>query len=410
MNSFEFYLLQSSFSFMIFYLFYMARLKKETMHHMNRFYLLMAGIFSVTLPLFRFSLPPGDVGRTITVYLEPVLIGGNTKAADYGISLNSILLVTYLLVSAALLIRFLWRLYEITKLGDYTAPVIIEGHKTILLDEGHSPFSFFKTIFLPKGNLEDPALSTLILHEEAHIKSLHSLDIVFFEVLTIILWFNPFVWLMKKELEAQHEFIADTEVISKGTDSIEYKSTLLNFAFRAGGNAVTNNFNSLLKRRFEMLAKEKSSKYAKLKFLLSIPLMMLVVIFFGMTNGGRDITAIAMTSQAADTSLQQEEPYTFVDQMPTYPKGPDALLEFISSNVVYPQAAKKDGIQGKVIVGFIIEKDGSMSDIKVLKGIGGGCDEEAVRVTKLMGKWNPGIQKGKPVRVRMVMPYQFKLQ
>lgn len=410
MNSFEFYLLQSSFSFMIFYLFYMARLKKETVHYMNRVYLLMAGIFSITVPLFRFSLPSGDAGRTITLYLEPVLIGSSTKAADSGIDPYYLLWTGYLIISAALLARFLWRLYQISKLGDYSAPVIIQGHKTILLDEGHSPFSFFKTIFLPKGNLEDPALSTLILHEEAHIKSLHSVDIIFFEALTILLWFNPFVWLMKRELEAQHEFIADTEVINNGTDSTEYKSTLLNFAFRAGGNSMTNNFNSLLKRRFEMLAQKRSSKNAKVKFLLSIPLMMLVVMFFGMTNGGRDITAIAKTSPAADTSLQQEEPYTFVDQMPSYPGGVNAVLEFISSNVVYPQAAKKEGVQGKVMVGFIIEKDGSMSDIKVVKGIGGGCDEEAVRVTKLMGKWNPGMQKGKPVRVRMVMPYQFKLK
>ncbi|MCU7496044.1 MAG: M56 family metallopeptidase [Ignavibacteria bacterium] len=404
MNSFEFYLLQSSFSFMIFYLFYMARLKKETMYQMNRMYLLTSGIFSITLPLFRFSLPSGEAGKTITYYLEPVLTGGGIKAADSGIDINSVLWVAYIVVSLALLVRFFWRLYQITKLGDYSAPIMIEGHKTILLDEGQSPFSFFKTIFLPKGNLEDPALSTLILHEEAHIKSLHSLDIVFFEAVTISLWFNPFVWLMKKELEAQHEFIADTEVIDKGLDSIEYKSTILTFAFRPGGNPMTNNFNSLLKRRFEMLAQEKSSKYAKLKFLLSVPLMALVIMFFGMTNGGRDIT-----TSLAETSFQDEEPYTFVDEMPSYPKGQDALLTFISGNVVYPAKAKKEQIQGKVIVGFIVEKDGSLSDIKVLKGIGGGCDEEAIRVTKLMGKWNPGKDKGKPVRVRMVMPYQFKL-
>lgn len=410
MNSFEFYLLQSSFSLMLFYPFYMTQLKKETAHNLNRMYLLLAGLFSVTVPLFRFSLPAGDVGKTFTLYLSPVLVGNSTKAADNGIDLASLLWIAYITVSAVLLIRFLWKLYQISKLGDYSAPVIIQGHKTILLDDGHSPFSFFNTIFLPKGNLSDPALSTLLLHEEAHIKSLHSLDIIFFEAVTILQWFNPFVWLMKKELLAQHEFIADTEVINNGTDTTEYKTTLLAFALNPGGNSMTNNFNSLLKRRFEMLAKEKSPENAKLKFLLSIPLIMLVMIFFGMTNGGRDITAIAGASLSADSSHQQEEPYTMVDEMPTYPKGPDELLRFISSNVVYPQVAKKAGIQGKVMISFIIEKDGSMSNIKVEKGIGSGCDEEAVRVTKLMGKWNPGKLHGKPVRVRMVLPYKFKLQ
>ncbi|HEX2866788.1 MAG TPA: M56 family metallopeptidase [Ignavibacteriales bacterium] len=404
MNSFQFYLIQSSVSFMLFYLFYMARLKKETAHNLNRIYLLSAGIFSITVPLFRFSLPAGDAGRTFTLYLKPVLAGSSTKAADSGFDLSIFLWITYLTVSAVLLVRFLWRLYQISKLGDYDRPVIIQGHKTILLDEGHSPFSFFKTIFLPKKNLEDPNLSTLIIHEEAHIKSLHSLDIILFEAITILQWFNPFVYLMKKELLAQHEFIADTEVINNGTDTTEYKTTLLAFAFRPGGNSMTNNFNSLIKRRFEMLAKEKSPKTAKLKFLLSFPLVLLVMVFFGMTNGGRDLSSFT------EKSLQDEKPYTVVDQMPAYPGGADALLRFISSNVVYPKAAKKAGTQGKVMISFIIEKDGSMSNIKVLNGIGDGCDEEAVRVTKLMGKWNPGMQKGKPVRVQMVLPFQFKLQ
>lgn len=404
MNSFEFYLLQSSFSFMLFYPFYMTQLKKETAHQLNRMYLLLAGFFSVTVPLFRFSFPAGNVGKTFTLYLSPVLAGNNTKVTDSGIDPGFLLWVAYTTVSAALLIRFLWRLYQISKLGDYDSPVIIQGHKTILLDEGHSPFSFFNTIFLPKGNLTDPALSTLILHEEAHIKSLHSLDIILFEAITILQWFNPFVWLMKKELLAQHEFIADTEVINKGTDSGEYKTTLLAFALSPGGNSMTNNFNSLLKRRLEMLAKEKSPRNAKLKFLLSIPLMLLVIIFFGMTNGGRDLSTFT------EKSLQEEQPFTFADEMPTYPGGTDGLMRFISGNVVYPKAAKKAGTQGKVMLSFIVEKDGSLSNIKVEKGIGNGCDEEAVRVTKLMGKWNPGKQKGKPVRVKMVLPYQFKLQ
>lgn len=152
-----------------------------------------------------------------------------------------------------------------------------------------------------------------------------------------------------------------------------------------------------------MLAKEKSPQNAKLKFLLSIPLMLLVVFFLGMTNSGRDLKGFT------ERSLQEEEPYRFVDEMPAYPGGVDALHSFISSNVVYPQKAKQEQIQGRVMVGFIVEKDGSVSNVKVLKGIGGGCDEEAVRVTKLMDKWTPGKQKGKPVRVEIVVPFEFKL-
>jgi protein TonB len=101
---------------------------------------------------------------------------------------------------------------------------------------------------------------------------------------------------------------------------------------------------------------------------------------------------------------------TWVPEMPHYPGGEEALAEYISSNIVYPELARKAGIQGKVITSFTIERSGNISNIKIEKGIGGGCDEEAIRVISAMGKWQPGKQNGNPVRVRMMIPISFKLQ
>ena len=84
-------------------------------------------------------------------------------------------------------------------------------------------------------------------------------------------------------------------------------------------------------------------------------------------------------------------------------------MEYLSSNIKYPEEAKEKGISGRVFIQFVIEKDGSVSNVKVMKGIGGGCDEEAVRVVKAMPKWKPGKQKGKPVRVNYILPVSFKL-
>lgn len=106
----------------------------------------------------------------------------------------------------------------------------------------------------------------------------------------------------------------------------------------------------------------------------------------------------------------KEEAFTYVEEMPSYPEGQDELLRYIASNVVYPEIAKRAQVEGKVLVGFVVEKSGAITEVKVVKGIGAGCDEEAVRVCKLMEKWRPGKQNGKPVRVRMVIPFQFKLQ
>jgi TonB family protein len=101
--------------------------------------------------------------------------------------------------------------------------------------------------------------------------------------------------------------------------------------------------------------------------------------------------------------------YQIVDEMPQYPGGEKVMMEYVAKNVKYPQEAKDKEIQGRVFVSFVVEKDGSVSTVKVLRGIGGGCDEEAVRVVSSMPKWKPGIKDGKPVRVSYMMPLNFKL-
>ncbi len=104
------------------------------------------------------------------------------------------------------------------------------------------------------------------------------------------------------------------------------------------------------------------------------------------------------------------EVFTIVENMPQYPGGENARNQLLATNIIYPSAATKYGIQGTVYISFIVENDGTVSNVKVLRGIGGGCDEESVRVVKLMPKWTPGTQKGKPVRVLFNMPIYYKLQ
>jgi len=102
--------------------------------------------------------------------------------------------------------------------------------------------------------------------------------------------------------------------------------------------------------------------------------------------------------------------YTIVEQMPEFPGGEEKLIEFVSKNVEYPQEAKEEGVQGRVFVGFVVEKDGSVGDVKLLRGIGHGCDEEAVRVVKMLPKWKPGMHNGEFVRVAYQIPIHFKLE
>lgn len=115
--------------------------------------------------------------------------------------------------------------------------------------------------------------------------------------------------------------------------------------------------------------------------------------------------AMAQSKKIANDKVLEK-----AEVMPQFPGGDQAMMKFVSENVQYPEEAKEKEISGRVMVGFIVEKDGSISDVKVVKGIGGGCDEEAVRVVKAMPKWKPGKQDGKTVRVSYTMPFFFKMQ
>lgn len=106
---------------------------------------------------------------------------------------------------------------------------------------------------------------------------------------------------------------------------------------------------------------------------------------------------------------EEAQIFTVVESMPDFPGGDAARIKYLNENIKYPQMARESGIQGRVFVTFVVEKDGAVTDVRVLRGIGGGCDEEAIRVIKNMPKWDAGKQRGKPVRVQFNMPILFKL-
>ena len=114
--------------------------------------------------------------------------------------------------------------------------------------------------------------------------------------------------------------------------------------------------------------------------------------------------------EVVEEEVVEQEIFKIVEEMPAFPGGEAKLMEYVAKNVKYPQIARETGVQGRVYVNFVVEPDGSVSNVSVLRGIGGGCDEEAIRVVKNMPKWKPGKQRGKAVRVSYMLPVNFKLQ
>ena len=119
---------------------------------------------------------------------------------------------------------------------------------------------------------------------------------------------------------------------------------------------------------------------------------------------------VAPVMKQEEESDEERQIFMVVESMPEFPGGESALYKYLAENIKYPQMAKESGIQGRVFVTFVVERDGSVTDVRVLRGIGGGCDEEAIRVVKGMPKWSPGKQRGKPVRVQYNLPVKFTLQ
>ena len=114
--------------------------------------------------------------------------------------------------------------------------------------------------------------------------------------------------------------------------------------------------------------------------------------------------------EVEEEEVVEAEIFTIVEEMPEFPGGMQKLADYLAKNIKYPQMARESGIQGRVFVNFVVETDGSVSKVNVMRSLGGGCDEEAMRVVKSMPKWKPGKQRGKPVRVSYILPVNFKLQ
>ncbi|MBV8389555.1 MAG: energy transducer TonB [Mucilaginibacter sp.] len=177
-------------------------------------------------------------------------------------------------------------------------------------------------------------------------------------------------------------------------------------------NLVNPFFNQkLLKQRIMMIQKNKSQKSALLKYLLSLPLFVLMLILSSATvnnttsNKTNNLSETVIPPQQKDTRI-----FTEVEQAPEFQGGIDKFYKFLGQNIKYPAVAKEKKVEGKVFVSFIVEKDGSLSNIKVLKEPGSGCGNEALRVMKLSPKWKPGVQNGHKVRVQYTLPITFALK
>lgn len=541
MEVFLLYILKSGICLAVFYVCFKALFSNDTFFRFNRRILLVGTGICMLLPLCRiktsqplpFSYTTSQwemVFHEEEVNLLPApdkeeVLTGMTGQKETSVPWVGIIGIVYFigccicLVTTVLSFR---KMYQLSRSGRK----LQQGKYTLILLPGSlSPFSWGRYIFLSEDDYRDHP-DEILTHEKMHLRHNHSVDLAYMEMILLLQWLNPAVWLLKRELRDIHEYQADKGVLNQGIDATKYQLLLVKKAVGSSLYTLANSFNhSKIKKRITMMLKKKSNPWARLKYLYVLPLAAIAVAAFARPEISseldeisavkvNDLTAIMKTEEVKSpekhpakeikvqgqvlekstnapvvgasviikgttsgtitdldgnfvismpvgatlsvsyinmktkeltitekliekikslkvylegeitTKTQEvvvvgygggeeasdEVPvFQVVEEMPEFPGGMGECLKFLGKNIKYPVEAQKAGVQGKVIVQFVVEKDGNIANPKVVRSIDPDLDGEAIRVISIMPKWKPGMQKGQPVRVKYTVPVTFRL-
>ncbi len=488
---------------------YRVFLGSENLYRFNRFYLLFSLVFSLTVPLVTVHIPypqiPGfqqqvaeqlvstRIANTFQVHAISTTVSSSalqqvsqTPKHNY---LPDVLLLLYGITTLVMLVRFARNSYHISRIVTRNTIINYSDTKLVLVDEDVTPHSFLKYIFINKDKYHSNSIEPeIICHEQTHVKQLHSLDIILVELLQVVCWFNPFIFLYRRAMQLNHEFLADAAVIENYRDTIGYQYLLLDKASENKSLYLTSQFNySVTKNRLIMMSKTTSAATAWLIRLAIVPVITIAFLLFSnKTMAALSVKSTKKTSLTApaaqDTKIDEfvklpadykpaktyinakgykiEEggysangktyyvaiisnrsgkkisdaddkagrvviykgagnasgedmiyrrfgykfPDVKVSELKLKPGPPPPMpmpimihddgfnaLRSFSNRVEYPQQALDHEIQGSVVAKFNVDKDHKITDVKLVSGLGYGCDEQVINMLKTF----PGKVNGK---------------
>ena len=444
----------------VFYMFYRLMLSRETFHRVNRVVLLLTAVASFVLPLCVITLH-----KTVRMEAVPTVSVGDLQmevAADAGpVWWQMLLPLIFIIGVVATLGHTLTSILKVWLLIRRSEQHL-QPDGTIVCVTGNaevSPFSWMHYIVMNRSDYEEHN-AAILAHERGHIRLRHSWDLLLVDLLTALQWFNPAMWMLRQDLRAIHEYEADGEVLSQGINARQYQYLLISKASGIGGYSIANGIShSTLKNRITMMLHKKSNRRSLLKLLALIPIVGLALALNARTVtdyvydepqkqqpvkkgkkagtikvNGQEIKVVEqddivtmegevdqdMTPDIHDTKSVEmpngmvvdtkEDAFDVVEEMPEFPGGPKALMNYLMENVKYPKTAFDADIQGRVIAQFVVDKEGTVRDAHVVKSVDPALDAEALRVINNMPKWRPGRQNGKVVNVKYTIPVNFNLQ
>ena len=436
-------------AFLVVYDFFLS---KETFHNYNRWYLLGTPMVSFLLPLIKIPTFQKAVPEKLMVFLPEILMSPQQaiEQVDYytGGSVNYLSLFFWIGVCVFSIV-FLVKLFKIFSLISKNETIQKAFYRLVLLPKQTTAFSFFNFIFLGKS-ISKEKQADIIRHELIHSKQKHSLDLLFFELLRIAMWFNPLVYIYQQRITLLHEYISDAEVV-KATEKHDYLNKLLSQTFQVENISFVNQFykHSLIKKRITMMTKNKSKQIKKTKYLLLLPLLASMLLYTScstkkiISEKDQEISLLKENIKVLEKRNKSQEdemkylqkrgeylnaknsndvPFAIIDEVPVYPgcvgtrvQKAACLNKMIQKNIVKSfnlGLVKNLGLskgKKKIWLLFKINKEGDIVDVKaraphpILK-------DEAERVAKMLPKMLPGKNNGKTVGMKYTLPISFNVE
>ena len=421
METFFAYLIKSSVCILFYELFYRLFLRGETFHRLNRMILLMSLVLSLLLPLldvsgwFSFAGQDGAMPVTeLTFSLQELVVDQRTAgllehqgiaawAVIFGVYLAGIIL---LLLKNLLVFVYLHRLLKRCR-QEQTA----DGQVYYRCPDRMGPFSWLGRVVLSSAD-DGPLTDCILAHERAHAALGHSFDLLLVELFLCFQWFNPAVWWLKKDLRLVHEYEADRYVLASGFDARAYQLLLIRKSVGPKLYNMVHSFNNYsLKKRITMMMKRKSKFWTQAKSLYVLPLGGFVLALFACVDGKKPTVEESQSVETREMTVKEkpdDSVASYVD--PSFPGGDVACMKWLSENVKYPAEAVEKGIKGRVIVQFVVTKDGKITDAEVARSVDPLLDAEALRAIRSMPDWEPAQRDGQNIAVKYSLPIAFSLQ
>lgn len=423
MNNILTFLWLASLLISLFYATHYFLLRKEKAFRFNRLYLVGGVLIAFVLPIgiisgisfLQLSATAPIAGLSEQIVALPVytLNGSAQPAASW--LWEEIILAVYFAGLAVAALQLLFRLIQLrTYLQRLRFKPTADGYYLAEEPGKQSSFSFFRYIIInPTEAANAEEYAQILQHEKAHAAQKHSYDILLIEVAKVFLWFLPTVYWLRNSLQEVHEYLADEDVMGKQLTDPSYIKLMARISLRAAGLPVTSPFNQFSTlNRIRMIQKTRKPNFYRLSAGLLLAAGLSV---FMACQKEEDAFALeeefpAEITLNEQTTASEDGIFEVVDDHPVPSGDMKGFYEALSQELVYPAAAKEAGIEGRVFIQFVVQVDGSLKDMMVIKGVSDALDAEALRAFQALNlKWEPGRKDGKAVPVRMVMPISFQL-